>query len=335
MKKNTFYCTSLNNALHDIFAKDNSIIILGEDILDPYGGAFKVTKGLSTAYPDRVITTPISEAAITGIGIGMALRGKRAIVEIMFSDFLTLAADQIINHAVKFESMYKYAVTVPLVVRTPVGAGRGYGPTHSQSLEKMFLGIPNLSIVAPSHFHDPGKALSAAVYSKMPVLFLEHKLLYPKKLFTGSSVVNIKIEVDGLYDVAVCTNYPEGDDPDVTIITYGGMSLHIEALLTELSDEEINCAAVLPCSLSQTSMGIIMPFVEKSKRVVIAEEGHVTFNWGSEIAKCIYEKSYKILEQPIVCVGTDAAIIPSSIEKESKTIVTKKKIENAVMEVLT
>ena len=137
--------------------------MLGEDILDPYGGAFKVTQGLSTRFPDRVFTTPISEAAIVGMSVGLALRGLHPIAEIMFGDFVALAADQIVNHAAKYPAMYNGQVQVPLVMRTPMGGGRGYGPTHSQSLERLFFGIPHLKLVAPSHAHDPGALLEAAV----------------------------------------------------------------------------------------------------------------------------------------------------------------------------
>ncbi|MEW6094710.1 MAG: alpha-ketoacid dehydrogenase subunit beta, partial [Chloroflexota bacterium] len=138
---------SLNSALHHATDTDPRVYILGEDILDPYGGAFKVTRGLSTKFPDRVLTTPISEAGIVGVSSGMALRGLRPVAEIMFGDFVTLAADQLVNHASKFRWMYNDNVRVPMVVRAPMGGRRGYGPTHSQSLEKLFLGVPGLKVV--------------------------------------------------------------------------------------------------------------------------------------------------------------------------------------------
>ena len=132
---------SLNLALHDALASDDRVILLGEDILDPYGGAFKVTRGISTSFPERTFTTPVSEAGFLGVAIGMALRGLRPVVEIMFGDFLTLIADQVINHASKFRYMYNGQVSVPLVIRTPMGGRRGYGPTHSQTLEKLYLAL--------------------------------------------------------------------------------------------------------------------------------------------------------------------------------------------------
>ena len=172
------YLENLRRGLADVFAEHANAVLLGEDVVDPYGGAFKVTKGLSTRYPDRVFSTPISEASIVGCGIGLALRGYRPFVEIMFGDFITLAMDQLVNHASKFGLMYGGAVNVPLVVRVPMGGGRGYGPTHSQSLEKILLGIPNLVVVAPSLFHLPGEELKRAFLDERPVVFVENKILY-------------------------------------------------------------------------------------------------------------------------------------------------------------
>ncbi|MGH3133860.1 MAG: alpha-ketoacid dehydrogenase subunit beta, partial [Gaiellaceae bacterium] len=169
---------ALNEALHEIFAERDDVFLLGEDILDPYGGAFKVTQGLSDAYPDRVLTTPISEASLFGVAAGMALRGQRPILEIMFGDFIALGFDQIVNGIAKFREMYDDQVTVPLVVRTPMGGRRGYGPTHSQSLEKLLLGVPNVVVVAASECHDLRGLLVNAVDDERPVFFVENKLMY-------------------------------------------------------------------------------------------------------------------------------------------------------------
>src|SRR5512136_3421232 len=178
----TIVLESLNSALHHAMENDERVYVIGEDILDPYGGAFKVTRGLSTKFPGRVLTTPISEAAIAGLAGGMALRGLRPVAELMFGDFVTLIADQLVNHAAKFRWMYNDNVHVPVVVRTPMGGRRGYGPTHSQSLEKMFLGVPGLKVVAPNSLGNPGDLLLAAIADDDPVLFIEHKLLYTRPL---------------------------------------------------------------------------------------------------------------------------------------------------------
>src|SRR3990167_10407578 len=167
------YIESINSSLHKLLSENPCVYLIGEDLLDPYGGAFKASKGLSTAYPNQVISTPISEAGIVGFAIGLALCQFNPIVEIMFCDFITLCADQIINGAAKFNWMYAGQIDVPMVIRTPMGGRRGYGPTHSQTLESLFLNVPGISIVAPSTLHNPGLLLEAIVTStKHPVLFI-------------------------------------------------------------------------------------------------------------------------------------------------------------------
>jgi pyruvate/2-oxoglutarate/acetoin dehydrogenase E1 component len=211
----------LNYSLKHSMETDENVFVLGEDILDPYGGAFKVTRGLSTTFPERVLTTPISEAAIIGIATGMALRGLRPVAEIMFGDFVTLISDQLVNHASKFRWMYNDQVHVPMVVRTPMGGRRGYGPTHSQSLEKMFLGVPGLKVVAPNTLGDPASLLEAAIYDGNPVLFIEHKLLYPKSLLDPSKDEMIEFHIEQTKDnYPTFTIRPESES-DLTIACYG------------------------------------------------------------------------------------------------------------------
>ncbi len=170
----------IHDALRRNMLRDDRIMLIGEDIEGPYGGAFKVTKDLSREFPGRVRNTPISEAAIVGLGNGLALSGLVPVCEIMFGDFLTLAADQLINHASKFNYMYNDQVDLRLVVRTPMGGKRGYGPTHSQSLEKHFLGLPGTTDAAPcTHRYDPGliyDTLFATI--DRPTIVIENKLLY-------------------------------------------------------------------------------------------------------------------------------------------------------------
>ena len=142
------YIKALNLALHQAMQDDPRVVSLGEDIADPYGGAFKATRGLSTAYPERVRTTPVSEGAIAGVAAGAALAGLRPIAEVMFGDFVTLCFDQLVNHIAKYEAMYNGKVTCPVVLRVPSGGHRGYGPTHYQSLEKVLLGVTHQHTVA-------------------------------------------------------------------------------------------------------------------------------------------------------------------------------------------
>ena len=146
MLEDTTQIQAINSVLSQQLASNHKLLLLGEDIRSPYGGAFKVTQGLSFNYPEHVINTPISEACIVGIGNGLALRGYRPVIEIMFGDFIGLIFDQILNHASKSRGMYNQQVKVPLVIRTPMGGGRGYGATHSQNLEKHLGGIPDVHL---------------------------------------------------------------------------------------------------------------------------------------------------------------------------------------------
>ena len=276
----------LNHALHHAMEADERVYVVGEDILDPYGGAFKVTRGLSTKFPGRVLTTPISEAAIVGLAAGMALRGLRPVAEIMFGDFVTLIVDQVINHAAKFRWMYNDQVHVPIVVRTPMGGRRGYGPTHSQSLEKLFLGIPGLKVVAPNTLADPGALLEAAIADDDPVLFVEHKLLYTRTLLEPGKgdLTDFEYQQAG-------KDYPNfilhfsNRTPQLTIATYGyNFELARAAVLDLLMEYEIFAEIVLFSQLSPFDMNPLFDSLRTTRKLLTVEEGTLSLGWGAEVA---------------------------------------------------
>lgn len=287
---------SLNSGLHRAFEADERVLLLGEDVLDPYGGAFKVTRGLSAAYPKRVFSTPISEAGIVGLAAGMALRGLRPVVEIMFGDFLTLAADQLINHAAKFKWMYNDQVSVPLVLRTPMGGGRGYGPTHSQTLEKHFLGTPGLAVLAPCALGDPGELLADVILTgEDPVLFIENKLLYlqpVQALHTDPEFEITQISPSpaapaswadraaSAYVLSVLGAPP----PVITLACYGYMvQLARQAALRLAFEHEIFIEIVAPTRLAPLEVEGVLASAAQTRRLVTLEEGGVSFGWGAEV----------------------------------------------------
>jgi pyruvate/2-oxoglutarate/acetoin dehydrogenase E1 component len=329
------YLEALRGGLHALMEEDPAVIVLGEDVLDPYGGAFKVTKGLSTRFPGRVLTTPICEATIVGLGVGAALGGLRPIVEIMFGDFLTLACDQIVNHAVKYQEMYGCPVAVPLVIRTPMGGGRGYGPTHSQCLEKLFLGVPGLTIVSPSLFHDPGALLRHAVDNGRVALFIEHKLLYPERLMTASTdaLWCDTVPEDSGFPTALIRNYQDST-PDVTLIAYGGISRLLPPLLADMAREEIRVEACLPASLQPLPVSTLISRVRRSSRAVVVEEGTAGYDWGAEVSAQLHASLWGVLEQPVARVGSVPTIIPASRQAEQQMLVSQERISKAIMEVL-
>lgn len=328
---------SLRQGLHAILAGDPAAVVLGEDILDPYGGAFKVTQGLSTHFPGRVFTTPISEAAIVGMSVGLALRGYRPIAEIMFGDFLALAADQLINHAGKYPAMYNGQVTAPLVVRTPMGGGRGYGPTHSQSIERLFFGVPHLKLVAVSQAHDAGALLRLAVADDDPVVFVEHKLLYPLPLLLDARNGDLwreeRQDAAG-YPSVILRNAPPHVASDVTIVAYGGTSRLLVPLLARLAAEEIQVAVCLPGCISPLDIAPIATLAATSGRVLVVEESQAAFGWGAEVVAQLHGRIGQQLVAPVSRLGAAPTVIPAARPLEEQVLPSAAAIETAILDLL-
>lgn len=313
----------LNFALQHVMETDERVYLLGEDILDPYGGAFKVTRGLSTRFPDRVLTTPISESAIVGISSGLAMRGLRPVAEIMFGDFVTLTADQLINHAAKFRWMYNDQVRVPIVVRAPMGGRRGYGPTHSQSLEKLFLGVPGLRVLAPNALQDPAGLLQAAILQdEGPILFVEHKLLYTCSLLEPGKVelLDFKIETSAEPFPVSVLRFQAVPRGQLTIATYGYNFELARATALKLAYEyEIFSEIVLFSQLSPFEIDPLIASAGRTGHLLTIEEGTQPVGWGAEISAQAAEKlpGLKIrraaaLNLPIANAKTlEDAILPS------------------------
>ena len=309
---------ALNEGMHACLAESEKVYFLGEDILDPYGGAFKVARGLSSQYPQQVITTPVSEAGMVGIAVGMALRGYRPIVEIMFGDFLMLAADQLINHASKFRWMSNDRVQVPLVVRTPMGGGRGYGPTHSQTLEKHLLGVPGMRIVAVTALMDPAELLRSVVFEDDdPVLFVEHKALYPVQVQAWNQQDFDILVSKGRYPVFQL-RIDGAPSTRATLISYGYMvEIALEAAHRLAYEREVFIEVIALTELIPDDPSVFDP-VGETGMLLTLEEGSNTLGWGAEIlARCSERfgslKSRRIasLDMPIPAAGTlESAVLP-------------------------
>ncbi|MGI8886935.1 MAG: alpha-ketoacid dehydrogenase subunit beta [Gaiellaceae bacterium] len=324
----------LNEALHEVFADRDDVYLLGEDILDPYGGAFKVSQGLSDAYPERVLTTPISEASLFGIAAGMALRGQRPILEIMFGDFIALGLDQIINGIAKFREMYDDQVTVPLVVRTPMGGRRGYGPTHSQSLEKLLLGVPNIVVVAASECHNLRELVIATIEDERPVFLIENKLMYgrPNRRPEDGHIGELAVrESDAPYPALTFsgTDFTEGT---ATIVTYGGMVPVVLDAVTELIlEHEIFCEVVALSQLLPMELDAVLESVARTGALVTAEEGTLTGGFGAEIAARIQEAAWSDLRGPVQRVAARDGIIPSARSLEDAMLPSARDVVEAIV----
>lgn len=252
----------------------------------------------------------------------------------MFGDFLTLCADQLVNHATKFPLMYP-GVSCPLVLRTPVGGGRGYGPTHSQSLEKMFLGLPGLRVLAPSHAHDPGAALQRVMAQEQgPVLFLEHKLLYGEKLLAHAPDLPLRqVAAPDGYGVAVLSNHAEGT-PDLALVAYGGVSRLLPPLLRTLAQEEIRVRVVLPECIDPLPWDTLVATLDRCDRILVLDEGHEGFSWASGVAAGLHERLWGRLACPVRVLASERRIIPTAFDQEAQMLLSAEKIENAILEVL-
>ncbi|MGH9156430.1 MAG: alpha-ketoacid dehydrogenase subunit beta, partial [Acidimicrobiales bacterium] len=313
---------SLNAGLRRCLASDDRVVLLGEDILDPYGGAFKVTRGLSTDFGDRVLTTPVSEAGIVGLATGMALRGLRPVVEIMFGDFTTLIVDQLLNHASKFAAMYGRDVSVPLVVRTPMGGRRGYGPTHSQTIEKLFMGIPGLRVVAPSALGDPGALLASAVLQDDgPVLFVENKVLYNCDVRpAGDGDDDLACAADGASSApAYVVSVRHGQPATITIAAYGYMAeLAREAVLRLAYEFEVFAELIVPTVLAPHAGGPIATSLRRTGRLLVVEEGTRSMGWGAEVVASALEDLGGGLAARRV--ATDDIVLPAASPVEAAVL---------------
>lgn len=310
--------TLLRAALRRALDKDSRVILIGEDIESPYGGAFKVTKGLSEVFPDRVRNTPISEALIVGLGNGLALAGMRPVCEIMFGDFLTLGADQWTNHASKFRYMYNEQVKVPLIIRTAMGGRRGYGPTHSQSIEKHFLGVPDTLVLALHHRSDAGEIYDQLFASiKQPTLVIENKLLYACN--TTDEMPDGFVLEHSDEPFAATRLRPEAV-PDITIVCYGGILREAEQAMVRAFDEhEVICEIVCPVQLYPLNASPIVESVSRSRRLLVVEEGTGFTGFGAEVIAQVQERAPTALQSVRRLSGPDHPI-PSCAPLERRLL---------------
>jgi pyruvate dehydrogenase E1 component beta subunit len=325
---------NLNRALHDLLDRDPAAMVLGEDIADPYGGAFKITKGLSTRYPGRVLTTPLSEGAIVGAAAGLALTGDTAVVEIMFGDFVTLAFDQIVNFASKSVSMYGRRVPMPLVVRCPVGGRRGYGPTHSQNPQKHFIGVPGLSLFELSPLHDANQVFARMLARAEPAILFEDKVLYTQRMFADGRVDDI-FGYDFVAPGVAMVHAGEQAGVDCVLIAPGGMAERaLSAMRSLLIDEEISCALLVPDQLYPFDLQPLLPVLSGARSICVAEDGTAGGTWGTQLAHQIHVALWDTLRRPVTLVSAADSVIPTAPHLESQVLVQDADIRQSIVESL-
>jgi len=295
MKKITF-SGAIKEALYEEMKRDKSVYLIGQDV-GRHGGWFGVTKGLYEEFgPERIIDTPISELIISGSSVGAALMGMRPVAEIMYADFLTLAADHIVNQAAKERYMFQDKdVSVPLVIRTAFGAGGGGGAHHCQNLEMWFAHIPGLKVVMPSTPYDAKGLLKASIRDENPVIFFEHRYLY-------DNLEELIPEEEYIIPLGEADIKKNGKD--VTIITLGAMLQKVLNVAEELNKEGIEAEIVDLRTLRPLDHRTIIKSVKKTGRVVIITEAWKTCGISSEIAALIADEAFSFLKAPIKRIGS-------------------------------
>jgi 2-oxoisovalerate dehydrogenase E1 component len=318
----------IRHGLRDLLATDPRVVLLGEDLEDPYGGAFKATRGLSTDFPGRVMNTPISEAAVVGFGSGLALAGFRPIAEIMFGDFILLAADQIINQASKFEYMYNGQVRVPLLIRAPMGGRRGYGATHSQSVEKHLLGVPGLTVIAANAMIDPALLLKQIhTLLDSPCVLIENKLLYTEQMRCMAADRRPWLQNDAPFPTLKLDAQGRGD---LTIVAYGEMAGHVEAAVKRaFEEEEILAEVIIPTQIHPLDTAPIIESVGRTGRVLVAEEGQGFAGFGAEVLAVCAQRASRPVSASRVFAAPHP--IPCSRELEMHALPDASSIFNEIL----
>jgi pyruvate/2-oxoglutarate/acetoin dehydrogenase E1 component len=293
---------ALNEALAEEMAADPRVFLLGEDIIDPWGGTFRVTEGLYTRFgPERVRETPISEAGIVGCAIGAALAGMRPVAEIMFLDFAAMAMDQIVNQAAKLRYMTGGQASVPIVIRTAGGAGRASAAQHSQSLEAWYAHVPGLKVVMPSTAYDAKGLLKAAIRDPDPVMFIEHKMAYSTKGPVPEEDYEIPL---GLAEVKRAGR-------DLTLIATSRQVLRaLDAAERVATEHGYDVEVIDPRTIYPLDKRTILESVRKTHRVLIVHEAAKRGGWGAELLAVIEEEAFDELDAPIVRVAAPNTPIP-------------------------
>lgn len=319
------YANAIKDAISEEMRKDENVYMLGEDI-GVYRGAFGVSGGMIEEFgPDRIIDTPISETGFVGAAIGSALVGMRPIVEIMFSDFMTVCWDMIVNQAPKMRYMFGGKVNVPMVLRTPSGGGTGAAAQHSQSLEAMLCHVPGLKVIVPSTPYDAKGLLKSAIRDNNPVIFLEQKLLYRTKGMVPEEEYTIPI---GVADV-------KREGTDCTIVTYGRMTQFCLTAAETLSKEGINVEVIDLRTLLPMDKPAIIKSVMKTKHLIVVHEAVKTGGLGGEIAATITEsEAFNYLDAPIKRLASEDVPVPFCPVLEKGILPDEVKIAQAVRDIL-
>jgi len=315
------YAEAIRSALREEMLRDERVFLFGEDI-GRYGGAFGVSFGLLDEFgPERILETPISEAAIVGAATGAAMAGMRPVAELMFMDFVLLTMEQLVNQAAKARYMFGGKATVPMVIRMPGGSGSGAAAQHSQSLESLLCHIPGLIVVNPSTPYDVKGLLLSSIRNPNPVCFVEHKLLYKTKGKVPEGDYTVPI---GVADI-------KRQGTDITVVTANIMVSRALNVAERLSSEGIEVEVVDPRTLRPLDADLIIKSVIKTGKLLVIHEACQTGGWGGEVvAQVISSQAFDYLDAPARRLGGKDVPIPYNRELERAAVPQEEDIEREI-----
>lgn len=328
MKRELTYLEAIREAMQQKMHDDNNVYLIGEDIAE-YGGAFGVTVGMLEEFgSERVRNTPISEETIIGVAAGSAITGMRPIAEIMFSDFITIAMDQIVNQAAKICYMYGGKASVPMVIRTAGGGGTGAAAQHSQSLEALVAHIPGLKVVMPSCPYDAKGLLVSSIKDNSPVIFIEHKLLYKNK----KCIQHVPEE---LYEIPLGKGDIKREGTDISLVATSYMVQKSIEAAEKISDERgLECEVIDIRTLRPLDIDIILNSVKKTNRLICVEEACGFGGFMGEVISQVIEKGFDYLDAPVTRVAGRNCPVPYSPVLEREMIPSVERIEKGILDIL-
>ena len=326
---------AINQALHQEMERDPRVIVLGEDVSggaggtsgerEASGGIFGVTKGLLPRFgAERVIDTPISESAIIGAAAGAALAGLRPVAELMFADFVGVCMDQIYNQVAKFRYMFGGKSTCPVVIRMAMGAGMNMGAQHSQAIYGLLTAIPGLKVVVPSNARDAKGLLIESIRDDDPVVFFEHKALYPRKCEVPEEPYRVRFGEASLLR--------EGSD--ATVVAMGRMVVFAEKALDALAKDGITCDLIDPRTTSPLDDEAILESLENTGRLVVVDESPPRCSVAADIAALAASRGFESLKAPVIQVTAPHTPVPFSPALERAYVPGPQRIEAAVRQVV-
>jgi len=314
---------AIREALHEEMERDNTIIVLGEDVI-AHGGPYAVTRGIAEKFPGRIRQTPISEAGIVGTALGAALCGMRPVAEIMYVDFITCAMDEVVNQMAKVRYMFGGQTDVPVVLRLPSGSARLIAAQHSQCLEAWFMHVPGLQVVVPSTPYDAKGLMKTALRGKDPVLFIEYKRLY-----------TMEAEVpEGDYAIPFGQADVKREGKDVTIVASGPMVGKALEAADILAQDGIDVEVIDPRTLVPLDKATLFASVEKTNRIIVTDEEVKRGGCSAEIAALIAEECFDVLDAPVKRVAAANVPMPFSPALEKLVIPKAENLVAAVRELL-